>query len=208
MITNSSGKKNCFNCGMEDHWVVNCPDLSQAQRKELASMAHISIGGEEFEGVGFLQNESSNPRVVAMRKTLDPQQLYLDSTSSFHQVFTEEHLDNLRLAGATLCANCNAGTNFATKKGWYRDLFDLWLVRNGITNLLSPPQLEADGFTVSYHTGGNWIVTTPHGDKITFHQEEDGVCHGFSYIDMQSKAAVAMIQTVRQRYEGFTKRKV
>jgi hypothetical protein len=28
MIANSSGKKNCFNCGMDYHWVVNCPDLS------------------------------------------------------------------------------------------------------------------------------------------------------------------------------------
>jgi hypothetical protein len=144
----------------------------------------------------------------ATRKTLDPQQLYLDSTSSFHQVFTEEDLDNLRLAGATLRADCNAGTNFAPKKGWYRNLFDLWLVHNGITNFLSLPQLETDGFTVSYHTGGNRIVTTPHGKEITFHQEEDGVCHGFPYIDMQSKAAVAMIQTVRQRYKGFTKREV
>jgi hypothetical protein len=110
------------------------------------------IGHKEFEGIGFLQNEFSNPRVVATRKTLDPQQLYLDSTSSFHQVFTEEHLDNLWLTGATPRTNCMAGTNFATKEGWYRDLFNLWLVRNGIANLLSLPQLETDGFTISYHT--------------------------------------------------------
>ena len=87
-------------------------------------------------------------------------------------------------------------------------LFDLWLVRNGILNLLSLPQIKADGFTVSYHTGGNWIVTTPHGKEITFHQEEDGVCRGFPYIDMNSETAMAMIQTVRQRYTSFTKRKV
>jgi len=73
---------------------------------------------------------------------------------------------------------------------------------------LASPQLEADGFTLSYHTGGNWIVTTPQGEEITFHREENGVCRGFPYIDMQSTDAVAMIQTVRQRYEGFTKRKV
>jgi hypothetical protein len=81
-------------------------------------------------------------------------------------------------------------------------------VRNGIANLLSLPQLEADGFMVSYHTGGNWILTTPHGDEITFHREENGMCRGFPYIDMQSKAAVAMIQTIHQHYEGFTKHEV
>jgi hypothetical protein len=99
-------------------------------------MVHISVGDAEFKGIGFLQNESTNPPIIATCKTLDPQWLYLNSTSSFHQVFMEEHMNNLCLAGATFCANCNAGTNFATKKGWYRDLFDLWLVRNGIANLL------------------------------------------------------------------------
>ncbi len=48
-----------------------------------------------------------------MRKTLDPCELYLDSTSSFHQVFTKEHLDNLWFAGGALRVSCNAGTNFA-----------------------------------------------------------------------------------------------
>ena len=124
---------------MDNHWVINCPDLSQAQRDKLAGTINISIGGKEFECIGLLQNESSNPLVVATRKTLDPQQLYLNSTSSFHQVFTKEHLDSFWLAGVTLHADCNVGTDFATKKGWYRNLFDLWLVSNGIANLLSLP---------------------------------------------------------------------
>ena len=34
------------------------------------------------------------------------------------------------------------------------------------------------------------------------------MCRGFPYINMQSTDAVAMIQTVRQQYEGFTKCKV
>jgi hypothetical protein len=155
MLANSLGKKNYFNCGSDNHWVVNCPNLTATQHEELVSMVHIFIGNKEFKGIAFLQNESLNPHVIVMRKTLIPQQLYLNSTSSVHQIFMEEHLDNLRLAGATLRANCNAGTNFATKKGWYHDLFDLWLVCNGIANLLPLPQLKADGFTVSYHTGGN-----------------------------------------------------
>jgi len=173
---------------MDDHWVVNCPDLPQSQRDNLAGTTIIPIGvlatqiiqnsnnpspvGKESNAVGFLQNEFCNPHVAETRKTLNPQMLYLDSTSSFHQVFTEEHLDNLQPAGTTLRTDCNASTNYATKKGWHRDLLDLWLVCNGIANLLSLTQLEVDGFTVSYHTGGYWIVTTPQGKEITFHQKK------------------------------------
>ncbi len=116
MLANSLGKRNCFNCGSDNHWVVNCPNLTAAQRNELGDMRHVSVSNKEFKVISFLQHESVNPCVVAMRKTLDPHWLYLDSASSFHQVFMEEHLDN-RLACATLRADCNAGTNFATKKG-------------------------------------------------------------------------------------------
>jgi hypothetical protein len=205
MLANSLGKRNCFNCGGDNHWVVICPDLTDVQCNELKGMAHVSVGDKEIKGISFLQNKSVNTHIVA---TCDPHWLYLDSTLSFYQVFMEDHLDNLRLAGATLRANCNAGTNFAIKKGWCRDLFNLCLVCNDNANLLSLSQLEADGFTVSYHTGGNWIVTTPRGEEITFLQEENGICREFPYINMQSMDAVAMIQTICQCYKGFTKRKV
>ena len=58
MVPNSSGKKNCFNCGMDDHWVVNCPKLPQSQRNKLARTANISIGRDDLNAVGFLQSKS------------------------------------------------------------------------------------------------------------------------------------------------------
>ncbi len=60
---------------------------------------------------------------------------------------------------------------------------------------------------VCYHTSGNWIATTLQGKEITFNCEKNGMCHGFPYINMHSTNAVAMVQTVCQRYEGYTKRK-
>jgi hypothetical protein len=80
-------------------------------------------------------------------------------------------------------------------------------VRNSIANLLSLPQLEDDGFADSYQTGGKWIVTTTNPKEIIFHRKADGICCGFP-LDMHSTAAMAMVQTIRQRYEGFTKCKV
>ena len=34
---------------MDNHWVVNYPDLSQAQHDKLAGQIHISIGGENLK---------------------------------------------------------------------------------------------------------------------------------------------------------------
>jgi hypothetical protein len=65
-----------------------------------------------------------------------------------------------------------------------------------------------NGFIVSYHTSGNWIATTPQGKEITFHCKENGMCHGFPYINMHSTNAAAMIRTVCQHYEGYTMHKV
>jgi hypothetical protein len=117
MLANNLGKKNCFECGGNNHLVINYPDLTDVQCEELAGMAHISIGNKELEEIGFLQNEFSHPCIVATCKTLSPQHLYLNSMFSFYQVFIEDHLDHLCLVGTTLCADCNVGTNFATEKG-------------------------------------------------------------------------------------------
>jgi hypothetical protein len=208
MLANSLGKMKCFNCSGNNHWVINCPNLLATQHNVLAGMAHISVGKDILNGIGFLQNNSTNAAIVTTRKTLNPNCLFLDSMSSFYQVSTKEHLNNPKLDGVTLHACCNSGTNFATKKGWCQNLFHLWLVRNGIANFLSLPQLEEDSFTVSYQIGGEWIVTTPHGEEIIFHLKTKSICRGFPYLDMHSTAAVAMVQTICQRYKGFTKCKV
>jgi hypothetical protein len=109
------------------------------------------------------------------------------------------------MVGVILRADCNAGTNIRIEKGWYQDPFHLWLVHNSIANLLSLPQLEDDGFTISYHSRGKWIVTTPQGKDITFNRKPDGVHRGFPYLNMRSTLAMAMIQTIRQRYKRLHK---
>ena len=95
----------------------------------------------EEEDFAFLQ-PNSDPKLVAKRKTLDPNKLYLDSTSSFYQMFTEQHLDNIKKSEVTLRGHCNAGTSYSDEKGKYLDLFKLWSMRHGIANLLSTPGLK------------------------------------------------------------------
>jgi hypothetical protein len=53
-----------------NHWAVNCPDLSATQHDELAGMAHISVGKDILGRISLLQNESTNTAIIATRKSL------------------------------------------------------------------------------------------------------------------------------------------
>ena len=81
----------------------------------------------------------------------------------------------------------------------------------GIANLLSLPQLERDGFTIKYQTNSDWIITSPQGKEIVL-KKDTGRCDRFPYLDVrgysQGQDDVAMVQTVRENYEGYTKREV
>ena len=76
----------------------------------------------------------------------------------------------------------------------------------GIANLLSIPQLEEDRFKVRDDTNGDWIVTSPSGEDIVF-KRDTGLCNRMPYIDMrENHAGLALLQTVRKNFEGFTKK--
>ena len=72
---------------------------------------------KEFADISFLQKESVNHMVVHTRKTFNPNCLHLDSCSSFHQDFREEHVKDLDKVSITLCAGCNTGSSYSNKKG-------------------------------------------------------------------------------------------
>ena len=92
----------------------------------------------------------------------------------------------------------------------------MWLVRNGIVNLLSLPKLESEGYRVTYDTVTDWKIHVPdrphltHGTTLVL-KRGSGVCKGFLYLymaDPAHKDAIVMLQTVRKNMEGLTKREV
>ena len=142
------------------------------------------------------------------RDTLDWWKLYLDSCATFHTSFVRDMLSDVYKSKVTLHGSCNAGTTISSEKG-YLGPFDLWLNEKGIANLLSIPQLEEEGYKVQYETDlTQWTVTTPQGKKIVFEQDS-GLCNRMPYIDMREVTeGFAMVQTVRQNFEGYTKKQV
>jgi len=120
-----------------------------------------------------------------------------DSCATYHSVFLDWYIDNVHQVDTILKGSCNAGVTTSTTKGLFC-VFEVWLNRGGIMNLLSIPQLEEDGFRVRYDTNGDWIVTSPSGEDIVFKS-----------IGMRKNhARLTLLQTVRKNFEGFTKKQV
>ena len=182
--------------------------------------SHTNFGTEDFadeeDGFGFLQSKLTNPLLKAQveREQHNPDHLYLDLTSSFHQMFDTKHLDDVQTASTILRISCNADTTFSSEKGWCKGFFDMWFVCDGIANILSLPQLESEGYHITYDTVTDWVIHVPdgplmiHGTKL-FLKQGRGVCAGFPYLDMAdpaNKNAVFMLQTVQANMKGLTSR--
>ena len=85
----------------------------------------------------------------------------------------------------------------------------MWLVCNGIENIILLPQLENDGFRVTYNTLKAWVVICPDGNPILF-KHNTSLCDWWPYVYLEylntiKCKAVNMVQTVRGNFDGFTK---
>ena len=92
--------------------------------------------------------------------------------------------------------------------GYYGN-FKVWLNERGVANLLSIPELEEHGYKVETHTDRDWVVTSPQGKRTIF-KRDTGVCKGMPYIDLREhgEEGIAMISTVRERFDGHTQKEV
>ena len=125
-------------------------------------------------------------------------------------MFVDWCLENVHTISTALTGHCNNGSSTIDKKGWW-GLWEFWYSPVGIANLLSIPALEASGYTIDYKTErGAWLVTSPEGKIITFtvDTDEDSLTKGMPYLDMRDKQAVALLNTVRDNFEGYTKRQI
>ena len=120
--------------------------------------------------------------VPGLRFTLDWWKVYLDSCATYHTFFITEFLGGIYTSKTVMNGSCNAGTVSTGKKGWF-DEFEVWYNKYGMANLLSVPMLEEAGYTISTHTQGDWVVTSPNGTTMYSNgtQECAVECHILTY---------------------------
>ncbi len=64
-------------------------------------------------------------------------------------MYVAKDLDDMHKVGLTICVKCNTRKVFSNEQGFLLDMFNMWLVKNGIANLLSLKCREHDGFRVT-----------------------------------------------------------
>ena len=103
--------------------------------------------------------------------------------------------------------NCSVGSVLLKEKGLYK-IFQVWLNKRGIVNLLSIPMLEEAGYKVSTHTDNEWKVTTPRGKVIIF-KRDLGICNHMLYIDLREHAeGLVILESVEKNMKMFTKKEI
>jgi hypothetical protein len=199
MKANKKGETACFNCGKDDHWMKECPDLTEKQRGQL----HIQLGGSMVAQTK-MEDGQAELHVGGLKRNY----LYLGTCTTNDQMVNPDYLSGVHKAENSLALRTNAGTCVSREQG-YLGPHLFWLDTNGIANVVSLKTLERS-YTMRYDSDKNdgaFVFETPRGNVI-FNRCP---ATGFPYIDLDNHAedgAVMLIQTVQVNYEGFTKRQI
>lgn len=201
----SVAKIPCMHCG-GDHGMEDCPDLTDEQ------LGQILIQLEAWED---LQDDQQGELKGSMLQQgcdlgsmLNPNWVYVDTCTTVDQMVNRTFMSDIRVTNQKLNLQTNAGSASTNKKGFLGNT-PFWLDPMGIANVVSLRTLESK-FKVTYDStqdGGAFVVHTPEGPVLIRRCPKTS----FPYIDLtdeQGGAAIMMVQTVRQRYQGYTKKEV
>jgi hypothetical protein len=193
----------CCACGSTAHNLDTCPEVTDDMLAEiLVQLEEISPEGT---GTVMIQKQANK----TSKSGLQSNRVYLDTCTTDDIMANGQYLKDIHKSPKPLTMNTNAGSTLTHLQGKL-GVLTFWLCPHGIANVVSLRTLEKH-FKVQYDSSkedGAFVCSTPKGDSVTFKRCEKT---GFPYIDlddMDNDAAILMVQTVRENFEGFTRREV
>ena len=92
------------------------------------------------------------------------------------------------------------GTSTLDEKGMMLSAIKVRLVRTGIANLASIPQVERNGWTFKYKTEGSWIGTSPNGVSIMFRRDLD-MCDRILFVDLRDPEICGAFAQIKANHQ-------
>jgi hypothetical protein len=214
--TNSKGESHCYNCGKGDHWVQECPHLSNEQQQQL----HMILEGLERNDKCQEEAHQLMHLALAQGALLPNNRAYLDGCSTVTAFKSKKYLKEVRERDDSIRINCNAGVVVTNLMGKYRSI-NAWYIPEGIANIFSMHELEKKHWITYNSRQGYYEVHTPSG-TVKFCKDKQGLPYinldgsGGEAAVMLLKTAMGLeskdnyinVQTVRENYEGYTTREV
>jgi hypothetical protein len=207
--------KGCWHCGDAKHRKADCPKL-KALEEGTDNLNIADQGGsppapelvfDNFniheEGISMLQRgaERRGPSI------LKANHLYVDTCASYASTPYPEILTSVERKSRGLVGHGNAGSTVMGESGTLGGLKNVWVNQGGIANILPFSQLiKMCRVTFDSEHGDHFVVHTEDGPVSLKNNEV-----GMPYIDLEKseeRAAICLIQTIRERYEGFTRREI
>ena len=208
-------KGRCWHCGKVGHRKNECPDLKNIEEGtdnlNIDDDTGQDQGQETKEGIdnfnihGFSMLQGEPKRKVP--GILKPNHMYVDTCASYASSPYPELLESIEKQKRGLMGHGNAGSTFMGESGSLGKVKNVWVNKGGIANILPFSELiKICRVTFDSDKSDQFVVHTEEG-PVSLRNNEVGM----PYIDLEKsdeRAALCFVQTVRDRYEGFTKREV
>ena len=178
MKANKNGDTHCFHCGLEGHWVHECPKVEKEQQAQL-NMHLAEQGGGQDGGEAPREGKMQLNVDMLQDSGLTKTRAYLDNCSTVTGMTDAKYNVGLHASKAGMRVSCNAGSVLNKQVGKMGNL-EAWHMPDGIANIISMPELEKLHRITYDSWEGHYTVHTPSG-PVKFHKDE----HGLPYVELE-----------------------
>lgn len=216
-------KGKCHNCGQPGHWAIECPNSHDRKGGQSLTTTtnttattitpHLDMGFMHIESITSSNNHDQEIISVSVSVNkvtgLKSSEVLLDNQATKSVFIESSLLTNIHPSNQPVTFVGIGGSKTSSLVGTCREFGVVSFIESGVANILSFSAVE-NKFAIEYRPNYGFIVTVTDGGEYHFKKSKSGlyVCDFDQYPVYKLNAALALVQTVAQNEQLYTKREV